>query len=289
MQWSQIDIPAPLQVSASLGGMVVGLALLVAGYRLWKYTIFMIGFVIFGASIGFAVFAASSADCALCQAATLVIDADAEACSSLQPLGVCTELYLKSAGAGIAAGLVGGIFFLCAYFVVLCCFGCYTGMAGWVVSATLVLAITATNGSFTDFAELILVHGPTVGYVVGLGALVAGIICACLFVKFEDVAIKIGTSYMGAQLLCMAFVQGLLGDQMDSRADAITLTAVTWIVTAVGFYIQHYHTSRWMELDGCSPTYGENPKIKQGVVIFAEQGEPSEREPLFPGWPVSKV
>ena len=66
MQWSQIDIPAPLQVSASLGGMVVGLALLVAGYRLWKYTIFMIGFVIFGASIGFAVFAASSADCALC-------------------------------------------------------------------------------------------------------------------------------------------------------------------------------------------------------------------------------
>ena len=284
MQWSEIDIPAALRVPAGLGGVAAGLILLVAGYRLWKYTIFLLGFVLLGTAVAFTVFATGSADCALCQAGSLV-DADAD-CTGLEPLGVCTELYLKTAGAGIAAGAVGGLLFLACYFMVLCCMGCYTGMAGWIIGAMMVLGMTATQ-KFADFAELMASHGSTVSYVVFFGALLAGIICAYLFVKFEKEAIMLGTSWMGAQMVGVGVLQGIVGLGLDSQLDTAALSVVTWFLAGGGFCVQWCWTSKWVTFDGCKPVPvadDDEIKIEAGVVIIPQisvAGNAAEREPLL--------
>eukprot|EP01046_Picozoa_sp_COSAG06_P042270 COSAG06_NODE_5362_length_3526_cov_40.855601_3_plen_243_part_00 len=102
-------VPGWLGVPGGLVGIVLGAFLGGFGYKFWKYTIFLLGFLMLGIPCAIAGAAGSASECGLTDG--------------------CTAMYLYGAFAGIIGGIMGGVCFTCWYWIVIVCSGCGCGMA----------------------------------------------------------------------------------------------------------------------------------------------------------------
>lgn len=219
-------------------GIAIGAALAVAGYKLWKYTIFLLGFIIMGA-LAFVI--------------TMAFRVTPDDPGADGP-------YFESAGAGIVVGIAGGFCFIFIYMLVIFCMGCACGMGGFW---------TLLGVGFT----YLVAHGSTMAVYMADGAnsgtidtlivvdLIIGIIMGVVFIKFQKICIMIGTSFLGSWMVFNGLFTGLFG---ASSATMATVNSILIFVGAgAGFYIQYTITSKGVEID---------PKTGQVTVIIVQPG-----------------
>ena len=152
-------------------------------YKLWKYTIFLLGFIALGVPCAFlGAMDGMSTGCVAHSAADSIQNGDLEASD-------CSGVYINGAIAGIVGGIFGGIMFGCCYCMVITCTGCACGMystyalflvwAVWsVADSDGVVDGTETaydNASFLADHEEIIIWIP----------LIVGAIMAYAFWKFQ--------------------------------------------------------------------------------------------------------
>jgi hypothetical protein len=252
-----IDIPDSLTIPIGIVGLVLGLVINVAGYRLWKYTIFLLGFIILGAVC--AVIAATyfGGSCALSQTRSLVSSAKPNLWTS-----ECWKMYGAMAGSGILGGIAGGFCFLGVYFVVVFCLGCACGMSGFWIIVFAILAMMASNDA-SGLASAVANWGPNAVYYLAVADVISGIVMGIVFIKFQKVCIMLGTAYIGAQMVLLAIFQSFADTELAQGAAAIAQQLLTFGGTAFGFLIQYYFTGKGREID---------ERTGQVVVVIAPTG-----------------
>eukprot|EP01043_Picozoa_sp_COSAG02_P070497 COSAG02_NODE_12506_length_1535_cov_3.816156_1_plen_397_part_10 len=110
----------------------IGLVVGTMGYKLWKYTIFILGFIIVGLPAFACIFTYGVADMDSSDLATF--DQSGELPASL---------YLQAAAGGVLFGVVGGFCFIGIYMCVIFCMGCGVGMSTFWYIAAIILASAA--------------------------------------------------------------------------------------------------------------------------------------------------
>eukprot|EP01047_Picozoa_sp_COSAG01_P032460 COSAG01_NODE_2347_length_7858_cov_6.577007_7_plen_571_part_00 len=272
-----VIMPPGLTIPVGIVGMLLGAVVCTAGYRLRKYTVFILGFLIFGAIAAFTAFGFLSSDCAASQAASI----------APPPVGSgeielwtdeCTTMYVAMAGSGVGFGIIGGFCLFKSYLVVLYCMGCAVGMGGFILLASVVLVYTTSDfNGVVNLVSMITSDPPTYAYVIlGLN-LVIGIIVGLLFIRFGHVeeaepadnpktCVMIGTACLGSYMFFAGIFQGWFLERWsldrgssDDRAALVLAEAMLTILGAVaGFFIQRRCTA-------------------------ADTSEPEEIEPLLGG------
>eukprot|EP01049_Picozoa_sp_SAG25_P010067 SAG25_NODE_1058_length_4155_cov_2.109221_5_plen_360_part_00 len=238
------SVPTFLLVSTGLLGLVLGFPLGLAGYKLWKYTIFLIGFLFMGA-FAFAVAFSIS---------VLNMDAtDATHFDNTHHLP--THVWVASGLSGFGVGVLGGFCFLGIYLCVIFCLGCGVGMSMFGYIITIVIASNFSAGTAQAATDVHAV-GTTV-YVLMAIDLIIGIVCGILFVKFQKWAIMLGTASIGSNMVWSAILQGF------AHIEQSWWQMVLVYATAAAFFVvQWKYTSVGTEID---------PKTGKVTVIIVNQ------------------
>eukprot|EP01047_Picozoa_sp_COSAG01_P069061 COSAG01_NODE_10122_length_2245_cov_1.955266_1_plen_286_part_10 len=188
------SIPTFFLVSTGLLGLVLGFPLGLAGYKLWKYTIFLLGFLILGILAFFVAFSIS------------VLNMDTSDATEFANKGdLPTHVWVASGLSGFGVGVLGGFCFLGIYLCVIFCLGCGVGMSmfGYIISIVIASNLSAgTAQAATDVHAV----GTTVYVLIAID-LIIGIVCGVLFVKFQKWAIMLGTAAIGSNMVWTAILQ----------------------------------------------------------------------------------
>ena len=234
-----------LEISVGLFFIGIGTMMALFGYKLWKYTAFILGFLIVGAiGAGVAVILSASAD---------------------MSNGDTFEMHGGAAVGGfLVGGLFGGFCFLGCYILVIFCTGCGFGMTSfWLI----VVAIFASTNSASSFASTLMGMDRDTVNVLSILDLLFGIFMGCVFWKFQKVCIMLGTSFLGSSWFWC-------GISLLFQAPALYLgglnTVLVYLSAAGAFCVQWFHTSKGVEID---------PKTGQVVVITAQPVHPIGHEP----------
>lgn len=204
----------------------IGLALALYGYRMWRCTIFIIGFLVFGTI------------CGVIASLPAVNGAVWSLLGQSGSMNTQAEYIFITLSAAVG-GTIGGFFFLCIYFLVIFCAGCGCGM---LFFATLFMGgAGALAASHPD--SMPSLSGGEVPLFLVLD-LLFGICMGLVFVWWKKVCIMLGTSYYGSEVVCACIFQGFLG-----RMPSIVQTVAVLIGAVVAFYVQYTHTSKGYEID----------------------------------------
>jgi len=172
---------------------VVGLA----GYRLWKYTIFMLGFILVGTVCAIIAGYFATNQC---------LESGGDASGPL----ACKNIVMVTVIAGVIGRLIGGGLFIVFYFLVIFCMGCCCGMQTFWYIALLVIARAAAscaqqvaNGN-SDCADGVDAQTAVNTYYILWGvSIIFGLIMGVVFIKLQKIFIIFGTSYFGS--FCIGF------------------------------------------------------------------------------------
>lgn len=230
-------IAGPLLLLALFIGIIIG----TMGYKLWKYTIFFIGFVqgaLLGGALG--LFIAST-------------DADVH--------GEQAVVYMLALG--LILGCMGGICFLACYFVVIFCSGCQCGIGTFLMAFLPLVAYTSPSFLTSEAgAEAVIA-----------GCLFFGVLGGILFIKLQKLCIIMGTAFLGAAITC-APAYGVLSLSFGGTAagDAF-VEFINFAVFVLFFCVQWFKTSKGVEIN---PQTGEVT-----VVVVQQVMQPAMQTPLM--------
>ena len=231
--------------------LVVGVVIGTMGYKLWKYTIFFIGFLQ-GAALGVALAALTD---------TAMQCGDTPRCIQGGD-GANIALY---AFFPLLLGCMGGACLLACYFLVIFCSGCQCGMGTFVMVFVPLAAYNSPRFLATDAGHETLVAG----------CLVFGVLGGILFIKLQKLFIIIGTSFLGAGLVCLPgyLMRAALYDGYEGDGGEVTVEFVQLAIFVGFFCIQWFKTSKGVEID---PHTGEVT-----VIIVQQPMQPTMQAPLL--------
>jgi hypothetical protein len=216
-----INVSPGITVPLGLIFLPIGLAIALAGYRLWKYVVFMLGFLIMGILCALVAFVDAAANG----------DADPDAAMIL---------------AFLIGGVCGGFCFIVMYFVVVFCSGCGCGMMTVSLLATLFMGSNIS----ADNVQLI-----------GIFALIGGLIMGVVFIAYQKVCIMLGTAYFGSELIWSSIFFGLF----QTFDEPTIMGLLTIASTGAAFYVQWTYTGKGVEI---------NPSTGQ-VTVVVVPGQPA--------------
>ena len=206
-----VNISSAITVSLGLIFLPIGVLVALLGYRLWKYVVFVLGFLTIG------VLAAGIAA--------------AEAVASVGGVGAHPEVPVLLAF--FIGGVCGGFCFIVMYFIVIFCTGCSCGMM--VIYFVGLLFVAVDPSMFTpDNVELITAL-----------AVGAGIFMGIVFVKFQKVCIILATAYLGSSLTWDSIFYGFF--QAFGQVTVVELFVI--VSTAISIYIQWNFTAKGVDID----------------------------------------
>jgi hypothetical protein len=241
------SVPTFFLVSTGLLGLALGFPLGLAGYKLWKYTIFLLGFIIMGVLAFMVAFSIS------------VLNMDTSDADTLANTGdLPTHVWVASGLSGFGVGVLGGFCFLGIYLCVIFCLGCGVGMSmfGSIISIVIASNLSAgTTQAGLDHADVHAV-GTTVYVLIAID-LIIGIVCGILFVKFQKWAIMLGTAAIGSNMIWTAILQSFA-----HIASTWWEMVLVYLTTAAFFVVQWKYTSVGTEID---------PKTGKVTVIVVNQ------------------
>jgi hypothetical protein len=240
------SVPTFFMVSTGLLGLVLGFPLGLAGYKLWKYTIFLLGFLIMGVSAFAVAFLIS------------VLNMDTTDATEFADTGhLPTHVWVASGLSGFGVGVLGGFCFLGIYLCVIFCLGCGFGMSMfWYIIAIVIASNLSVSAGTAQAATDVHAVGTTV-YVLMAIDLIIGIVCGVLFVKFQKWAIMLGTAAIGSNWIWIGILQ------MFAHLDpSWWQTVLVYATTAAFFVVQWKYTSVGTEID---------PKTGKVTVIIVNQ------------------
>ena len=214
-------------------GLCLGVTIGTMGYKLWKYVIFTLGFLQ-GAAIGFLLSFGSHQDLVLC-------------------------LFVS-----IFCGIMGGGFYLACYFVVIFCAGCQCGVATFVLLAVAFSYNIDVTWAIDNMGRV----SESASSALLVGGLIFGILGGCLFVKLQKLCIILGTSFLGAGMVCLSLFQGF------AEAGYSDGQLFLQLALFVGFFcVQWFKTSKGVEID---------PQTGQVTVIIVQPPmQPTIQAPLL--------
>ena len=237
-------------MTGSAGLFFVGIGLMMAlfGYKLWKYTIFILGFLMIGIPCAMAAMAADGVD----------VDLSDTSASVEYP-------WLAGVGGLLGGGILGGFCFLGCYILVIFCTGCGFGMQSfWLI----VVAIFASTNSASSAANTLMGMDRDTANVLIVLDFFFGIFMGCVFVKMQKVCIMLGTSFLGSS--CFWTGVFLLFGVEELAPGSGVQTVLVYISAAGAFCVQWFHTSKGVEID---------PKTGKVVVITGQPVLPLGHEP----------
>eukprot|EP01047_Picozoa_sp_COSAG01_P042974 COSAG01_NODE_3787_length_5693_cov_17.714337_7_plen_522_part_00 len=250
--------PRGLSVAVSLFGIIVGLFLNSRGYKYWKYTIGLLGFLVVGLICAAGAFLSLAHGCLSSQATSVVTDQEFNAGTS-----ACVRMYLIAGVAGVVGGCIGANIFWRIYQCVVFCLGCQVGMYGFMVVLVGATASVIVHDA-TGVVD-ILIQKPDLFYVLAFLALVVGCIVGGLSLKFQKVGIMAGTAYLGSQMIVSGTVNGLA----DSSTNTSMILSIFILLLAIfGFFVQWKFTSQGVNID---------PKTGAVTVVVI-----TPRQPAYP-------
>ena len=199
-----------ITVTLGLLFLPIGLAMALAGYRLWKYVVFILGFIIIGG---------------ICAGLAL-----AQWAATADPTNSDPDLQVVLAF--LIGGVLGGFCFIAMYFIVIFCAGCGCGMA--IFGVVILAVVGSTTDPSADLLDML-----------GLVDVVCGIMMGVVFIYFQKVCIMLGTSYMGSNIVTSCIFYGIVG----AYDQTVVLALLTLAGTACGFYVQWNYTGKGVEID----------------------------------------
>ena len=204
-----IDISYAATVPLGLIFLPIGLLTALLGYRLWKYVVFVIGFLFVGGTA--AAIALGSA----------VANGDAHPEASVLL-------------AFLIGGVCGGFCFIAMYFIVIFCAGCGCGTTVVYVLALAVWSIDPSSLTTTGFEAVSVV------------AVIGGIAMGFVFLKFHKVCIILVTAQLGSSLTWYSIFYGFfhVGFSKETIIELLILAS-----TAIAFYIQWNYTAKGVDVD----------------------------------------
>jgi hypothetical protein len=296
------------------------------GYRLWKFMVFMQGFLIVGTCVAVIVFVNSAEGCfanaavgrralqesgtcaCMCCAGNLCTadnvgfaksqydcgtqyPAPCNTCKGNGGSGMCAancgggdgdgssitgcdSVAIETLAAFVIAGLIGGMLFICLYFLVIFCmgFGCGVG-SFWYLSlfvlahAVVTCVQTSTASSSTCHCSYSMSSDSSVAdsgvqcmdalqadsmqhlayntmVIIGGISVLVGLIMGIVFVKIQKAMIIFGTSYIGSGMVGVAIFQCFQHETFSS-----TQTVLLVVGTVAGCMIQYHVTGKNVDMD----------------------------------------
>lgn len=169
-------LPNLITVMLGLLFVPIGLAMALVGYRLWKYVVFVLGFLIIGVICAVIAYAYAAAN------------------GNTEP-----DLFVVMGFLG--GGICGGFCFIAMYFIVIFCAGCGCGMG-------LFLALVVATGSATlDNVQLIAIGDVVFGIIVGIVFIYFQKICIMLGTAYLGSSLVWASIFYG---IIGAYDQGLV-------------------------------------------------------------------------------
>jgi len=168
-------------------------------YKLWKYTIFLLGFLTFGVPCAFlGAVDGMSASCVANSAAASVQNGDFETSD-------CSGVYIQGAISGIIGGIVGGFCFSCCYCMVILSTGCGCGIYSVyaLVGVWAVWSVSNSDGVIDgaentyDTASFIADHYEAISF----ASLIGGAVMAWAFWQFQKVCSELRPTTASSPLL----------------------------------------------------------------------------------------
>ena len=196
-------------VSLGLIFLPIGVSIALLGYRLWKYVIFILGFLTIGVLAAVIAYAQAVVD------------------------GGGTDPEVAVLLAFFIGGVCGGFCFIAMYFIVIFCTGCGCGMMVIYIVGTVFLASNPSMANQSS-AELIIIL-----------AMAGGIFMGIVFVKFQKVCIILATAYLGSSLTWDSIFYGFF----QSYDQIIVVELLVIASTAVSFYVQWNYTAKGVDID----------------------------------------
>jgi len=187
--WSEASASTTMPIG--LVSVALGLMIALFGYKLWKYTMFILGFL-FGAAVGVGAAAASGTT----TIAGLIVP-------------------------GFVGGVFGGLLFLGCYMMVIFCTGCAFGMTAFYAT---VIALVVSSSSPTSVLEHTNADTLQTLYVLDL---MFGVFCGLVFIKLQKICIMLGTSYVGASMFWAGCFQGFA--QQAPSSTQVALVLISWV------------------------------------------------------------
>eukprot|EP01047_Picozoa_sp_COSAG01_P045182 COSAG01_NODE_4143_length_5301_cov_13.838908_5_plen_480_part_00 len=231
---SATDMPAGLGPLLGVIGLALGVAVATLGYKLWKYTIFLLGFLSIGSACALTYLAANAQVCVEHSAEQSLTTGDATT--------ACPASYFWMAVlSGVFGGVCGGFCFLGCYMIVLFCAGCQTGAVVYVLVVVYALGALAKQDASVAVDVATNDGSQSAVYVIGVFFSIG---MGIVFIKLQKICIMVGTAYLGSVMVWSSVFQGFAHRQIDGLQIFLVFASAVG-----GFCVQYFKTSKGVEYD----------------------------------------